>query len=282
MNKRNILLTGIQRSGTTLVCHLLNKVQNTIALHEPLPVVKMARKMAVVDFLAEVDGFFRQSRQTLLSKGVAQSRGVQGRVPDNPFSESYSNETGLRRCMAGDTEDIVFHKDIRADMFLIVKHTAAFTALIGSLVKSFSVYAIIRNPLSVLLSWQTCDMQVNRGRMPAAEMLSEKFRDMILSEGDRLTRQIKIIHWFFQSYQEYLPQDQILRYEQIIASKGSCLSVIVPDAQRLNEPLLSKNTNPLYPAGLYRELGDALLASEGAAWRFYDKAEVEAMIKMAV
>ncbi len=36
MQHNNIILTGIPRSGTTLICYLLNKIPNTVALHEPM------------------------------------------------------------------------------------------------------------------------------------------------------------------------------------------------------------------------------------------------------
>jgi hypothetical protein len=36
LNQTNIVSTGLPRSGTTLTCHLLNKLPNTVALHEPI------------------------------------------------------------------------------------------------------------------------------------------------------------------------------------------------------------------------------------------------------
>jgi hypothetical protein len=38
MNDNNILITGTPRSGTTLPCHLLNELPDTVALHEPMKV----------------------------------------------------------------------------------------------------------------------------------------------------------------------------------------------------------------------------------------------------
>jgi len=35
-NPHNIILKEIPRSGTTLVCHLINKLPNFVALHEPM------------------------------------------------------------------------------------------------------------------------------------------------------------------------------------------------------------------------------------------------------
>jgi len=34
-NPRNVLITGTPRSGTTLICSLVNKLPDTVAVHEP-------------------------------------------------------------------------------------------------------------------------------------------------------------------------------------------------------------------------------------------------------
>jgi hypothetical protein len=36
MSENDVVLTGLPRSGTTLTCHLLNKLPDTVALHEPM------------------------------------------------------------------------------------------------------------------------------------------------------------------------------------------------------------------------------------------------------
>src|SRR5215213_2301338 len=53
---------------------------------------------------------------------------------------------------------------------------------------------------------------------------------------------------------------------QLVASGGRALSVINPEAIRLDEPLQSRNSNPLYdPEGMLC-IGERLLKSEGAYW----------------
>ena len=39
---RNVLVTGTPRSGTTLICSLVNKLPDTVALHEPMNVWEFA------------------------------------------------------------------------------------------------------------------------------------------------------------------------------------------------------------------------------------------------
>ena len=60
----NIVLTGIPRSGTTLTCHLLNKVPNVVALFEPMlwgGVSDPTNHRTICD---SIDRFFQQTRES--------------------------------------------------------------------------------------------------------------------------------------------------------------------------------------------------------------------------
>ena len=67
---RNVLITGTPRSGTTLVCSLLNKLPDIVALHEP---------MNVFDFVGRggeetakmIEKFCAESRKSLHEQGFA-------------------------------------------------------------------------------------------------------------------------------------------------------------------------------------------------------------------
>src|SRR5262249_28843698 len=80
---RDVALTGPPRSGTTLVCHLLNKLPGAVALNEPMKVSefpKLPDRWAMCD---AIQAFFAESRRSLLESGSAYSRHVSGKVPDN-------------------------------------------------------------------------------------------------------------------------------------------------------------------------------------------------------
>lgn len=83
----DIILTGIPRSGTTLTCHLLNKVSNTVALHEPLlwdDVRDPTDHRAICD---GIEQFFHQTRKSCLASGTAITKHTDGLVPDNPMGD---------------------------------------------------------------------------------------------------------------------------------------------------------------------------------------------------
>jgi len=96
----DIIPTGIPRSGTTLTCHLLNKVANTVALHEPLVWTDYPD---LTDHEAVCDGvnrFFAETRRSLLTDGTAMTQHVEGEVPDNPMG-GYPAYTHLARFLGG-------------------------------------------------------------------------------------------------------------------------------------------------------------------------------------
>lgn len=84
MNRRNIVITGLGRNGTTLTCHLLNKLPNTIALSEPIPPRKFEDYMPDLEAVCDlVERYFRRMRRNALRKGFVISKHVGGIVPDN-------------------------------------------------------------------------------------------------------------------------------------------------------------------------------------------------------
>ncbi len=275
-NSHNILLTGVPRSGTTLTCHLLNKVPNTVALHEPMTVrlfAELPNHSAICD---QIDTFMNQVRHLALTKGTVISKHINGQIPDNPVSAK-STDTGLRPPLATHGE-IPIEKKLDENFDLVIKHPGAFSAVIEGLVDRFPCYAIVRNPLSILGSWNSISMAHRTGHAPAAERLDKNLANKLETISDNTDRQIYLLSWFFDKFLQVLPDTSIIRYENIIASQGRAIEVITPAAQNLTEPLMSKNKNPAYDRALFQLLGTALLKSDGAYWHFYDRASVEQLL----
>lgn len=291
MDLRDIVLTGIPRSGTTLVCHLLNKLPDTIALHEPLAWMDfegLASHEAVCD---GIDRFFQETRKSCLEDGSAISQHVDGAVPDNPIGaypsfppfvrrwagrlpwQGVLSRIGLRRVKALRGR-IRTGKTVSPEFFLCVKHTGPFTALLRSLRHRHPCYAVVRNPLAVLLSWNSIRFALQQGHMLEAERLNPTLARELSQIEDRIARQIHLLSWFFESYRSLLPADNVLRYEDVVASRGTALRVITERAGKLAESLENKNTNSLYDAQLIPVLAERLASSEGAMWDFYDKASL--------
>jgi hypothetical protein len=275
----DIILTGVPRSGTTLACYLLNKLANVVALHEPMEVWRLAdlandrvRCNTVVDF-------FSKMRQSLLTQGLAVSKQVAGEVPDNPVSELVNPE-GLRET-AVSLGQISVGKNLDKDFTLVVKHPAAFTAMLNVLVKRFRCYAIIRNPLAVLASWNSVALPVEQGHAPIAEALDSVLRAELSRRPDKFDRQVCLLNWYFDQYYQTLPAASILRYEEVVVSEGRALKRIVPCAEGMAERLNNNNNSAAYDGKAIRAVGSKLLASEGTYWRFYKRETVAALLEKA-
>jgi hypothetical protein len=100
----------------------------------------------------------------------------------------------------------------------------------------------------------------------------------IRSMPDPVSRTLARYDRSFGLYAEHLPPENIVRYEDIVTSGGKALKVIVPAARFLEEPLELRNANPLYDRDEMLRMGERLLASEGAYWRFYSKESVEDLL----
>ncbi|MGH8498566.1 MAG: hypothetical protein ACRERV_07150, partial [Methylococcales bacterium] len=163
---------------------------------------------------------------------------------------------------------------LTVDFDLAIKHPNFFTAKLQDLVHHFECYAIIRNPLSALLSWNSVDMFVSRGHAPGAEAFDKDLSIRLSNEDDVLSRQLILISWYFEKYARILPAERIVRYEDLIASGGRELTKISVSATQLDEPLVSKNDNRYCDQAKKHLIAEKLLKSDGCYWAFYDKKEI--------
>ena len=272
MGGLNVVLTGVPRSGTTLVCHLLNKVPDTLALHEPLDPETVARAGEREAMCDAIERFFAETRESVRTRGTARSQQLGGRVPDNPADDVFGPE-GLRASRMASGE-IRVDPTLSERFVLVVKHNAMFTALMDTLRERFPCYAVVRNPLAALASWNTVAMPVQDGHAPAAERIDQELARALGRLGDRTARQLHLLSWFHERYRTLLPVDRVLRYEDVLASRGRVLAAVAPGAARLDETMSSKNANPLYDPRVVADLGERLLRSEGAYWSFYSRESV--------
>lgn len=273
MSELNILVTGTPRSGTTLTCHLLNKVPDTVALHEPM----RGRDLKDHDgMVAAVERFCGAQRTSIGERKRAISKHMDGAVPANPVGTGRS-ASGLRQRLVSRGE-IVVDKPLSPDFALVVKHCSAFTAALDRLVAQFPVYAVVRNPLATLASWSSVEFAVQQGHARNAERLDPSLRGELGVMDDELDRQILLLGWFHERIRRYLPAEAIIPYESIVETGGKALAVIRPAAASLEEPMRSQNTSSLYDHERMRRMGERLLNSDGAYWQSYTRESVERLL----
>jgi ribosome-associated protein YbcJ (S4-like RNA binding protein) len=245
-------------------------VSNTVALAEPMGVGVFPKLRNRDAICTNIDRFFKETRQSIRTRNTAISVHIDGVIPGNTRGDQRS-DSGLRMRRHVLTSEISIEKELTHNFILVIKHPAAFTAILESLIKRFPCYAVIRNPLSVLASWNSVDMAVTNGHSHIAEKLDIYLARHLKQIDENTERQLYLLSWFYEKYRKVLPEGSILRYEDIISSGGKALSVIAPQARELNEVLENKNQNKLYDKQLMLQLGEKLLNTDGAFWQFYSK-----------
>jgi hypothetical protein len=268
-SKVNILLTGIPRSGTTLACRLLSEVSDVVALNEPMWPDQFTNRQESIQAIHDT---CNQLRTSLLNKGIGIARTVGGQITDNAYSET---KDGRKRIV--ERGPIHFEKKLSPDFKLILKHCAEFTLLLPELNESFNCYAIIRNPLALLGSWASVDVPVSRGKVAKSAKLLPMFHQKIEGIDGLLDKQLYILDWYFSQYTNF-SEEQIIRYEDIITTKGGALSLMA-GKEVIDNNLMDRNKSSLYDPKFLSDASTALINSKGAYWRYYQKEDVIALLE---
>ena len=225
-----------------------------------------------------IESFCAETRTSLHEHGLARSKHVRGKIPDNVAADQVNRAgTRLRRTEHG---PVVVDKPLSQNFTLAVKHPAAFSALLETLSKRFECYAIVRNPLATLASWNSLDQfPLKDGHSPIGEKLDVDLARDLANMPDPIDRQIHILEWFYDRFRRFLPEGNLIKYEDLIASHGRELARFFPAASGLEAALDSKNLNKYYDRALMIDLGQRLLRRDGPIWDFYNKRDVENLLR---
>ncbi len=272
---KNVLLTGIPRSGTTLCCHLLNQLPNVLALHEPMSPADFCAEKGRAAACQQVLDFADTVRQQVHDQGKARSSHRDGKIPDNPIEEQ-SLRSGLRKPNIAQGEIDVSSRHLTKGFSLVIKHNALFTALLPELQESLPVYAVIRNPLAVLCSWSSVDLPVNRGRIPAGEKFDHQLKKKLDDCDDCLDRQLILLDWMFGIFNKYIEKDNILRYEEVVKSPKTLLRLLENNATE-SSMQAGKNKNAAYSDLPLLPIYERLLAMESDLWEFYSRDDIHCL-----
>ena len=263
------LLTGVPRSGTTLCCYLLNQYENTVALHEPIkPELFVGTRQEALGLIRE---FSDAARSRLLEKKTIITKQRNGKLPTNPVKDDH----GALRKEAVDLGIIKINKALDEKFTLFVKHNALFTALLEELVDDFDVYALVRNPMSVLVSWHTVDLPVHFGQLPMGEKFDESLSSQLEDAASILQKQLTILAWFYKRYDHLIESSRIIRFEDVLSSEGSVLQSIFNHSSEKIHFDREERANRLSLASL-KQLHHGLLSHGSVAEPFYSSSEIDA------
>lgn len=265
----DVIITGVPRSGTTLTCFLLSQIPDAVALNEPLRIGNIHEKEKA---LKKIRRFFRKTRISLMESSQAMARATDKGISDNNFSSNGDREKLVSKRM------VTFDKNFSENCFIGVKHNALFTILLEDLVELYPFFAIVRNPIAILGSWNSVDVPVASGSVRAADILEPELNEGLRRCESLYDKQLYILNWYFSKY-KLLDKEQVIRYEEIISSQGRELRKIHKGMDNIESELSSRNKSKLYNFQEHPRLYKSLLESDNSCWHFYDRMEAEKLLQ---
>lgn len=269
------LLSGIPRSGSSLCCRLVGQLPNTVALSEPIDNARFHDTTDARTACDRIAAHLAEARRRIVEEGRAPTVHVRGRLPDQMVAAGDGHALRRPRTERG---LVAVAKPKDANFTLVVKHNALFAALLRPLAERFPCLALVRNPVAVLASWETVDLPVRRGRVPAGERFDPALRDALDAQEMPLQRRLTVLNWFFERFLRTLPRERIMRYEDVMESGGGVLRhALGGGAAPVAAALANQNINALYQGVAAAPLLAALLAGGGAWTAFYSEADCRAV-----
>jgi len=231
-------------------------------------------RLAAVELIRQ---FTVNTRMQALSQGKVISRQKDGAIPENPVSYEVS-DSGLRQPETVPGLISVSKQIQNPDFTLVIKHNALFTALLPDLQVAFPVYAIVRNPLSVLASWNSVALPVNNGHIPAGEMYGPELTDLLADTPGRIERQLHILEWFCQTFTRHLPHN-ILRYEDFVADPTVIGRSLQLSSSYNGSVQTRASRNQAYDLVLMEQLYRRLMRFGDAIWEFYSRDQITELME---
>lgn len=196
---RYFVITGIPRSGTTLLCHLVNRIRNVVCFNE----VTQAYDVPMLP------SFFIEMHQKI--------------VTGQPVPMDVDSDGAL----ITDTQNQPDHEHRRSQV-VISPDRALF---VGSKINwpylsqiekiqgfGYGTFAVIRNPLYVIASWNKHERNINEAHvMPEDWDKWPRYSQISFVSDDKYGRQAEIWNMMAGIILRRFHKHQILKYEDLIS-----------------------------------------------------------------
>lgn len=213
---RNILLTGIPRSGTTLASALLDGLPDTVCLNEP--------DWQTTGFSSNpnnyakwlVGDFIKIRRRLERCDPIPDRRAADGSAVTN----YYKTDTATA-AISQNFQTVRFTRPgLTREFNLAIKHNGPYLGALPSIVdlEWFTVIAIMRHPVPVIHSWRSLQLPISRGQMPNAVGYWQEMAQLTAAPMELLEKQVRMYDLMCRRIYELRSMIHILAYEQMIAA----------------------------------------------------------------
>ena len=249
-----LIITGIPRSGTTLTTAIVDGLDNTLALSEPSSHTSLLDSTnSAAEYVHEIYQDLREIRLKYLRGLPINDRRYDSGVP---ITNYFTRSQGIAHSLS---KEIPLDKPgLSRDFLLASKHNAHYTAVLPSILQltDLSVIAVIRHPISTILSWRSLQLPVSRGRLPAGERYWEELKKWIDERHNLMTTQVGIYELFCKRYLAFGDKLKLIRYEDLVSDEyllARFLGKSVKRKVKIQNPVLD-DKYPIHEIGEIRKI----------------------------
>ncbi|MFH0944624.1 MAG: sulfotransferase, partial [Planctomycetota bacterium] len=189
LKARNVIVTGLPRSGTSLFSALLNQIENVVCLNEISPTDRCHR-------------FFGRMRQRIQA----------GKPIWNRFDRSGRLTTNTIKSGVETRESVV---EIVDDRFVLAqKYTLPYLNRLEELCdQGWQIWVVVRDPRFAIQSWRSCPPHFGIAEIfPAGPLLAH----ISFSSEDRDVRRTEVWNHYSRRIHACRDRLQIVRYEDLV------------------------------------------------------------------
>jgi len=194
----NFIITGIPRSGTTLLCNLVNRIPNIVCFNEVAQAYDVPRLPA----------FFIEMYQKLMTgQLVPMDVDKDGEIITDTQNQPDHRHNGH-----------FFTVDPGKSLVVGSKINWPYLDQIDT-IKGFGyeTFAVVRNPLYVIASWNKHEQNINEAHvMPEDWALWPRYSQIPFRAADKFGRQAEVWNMMARIILDNFPNNRILAYEELI------------------------------------------------------------------
>lgn len=260
-----LFITGIPRSGTSLMAHLLDQLPNIVILNEPLEIPYLFED-------ASLEAFF--SAYVIWRKKIASGEGVENQCVNNEVVSDTWHDGERRSYNPAVT---------REDFVLGTKNPLAYLTRLNTIRKVFpgaKIVILVRHPYYAIGSWKKTFPHLRHAsiRDSAVFKFADERQQDVLVELDAIkdepTRRAGLWNYLATEIKTCADSGMIIRYEELIADPRPYLQRIYEGffSNALVETfhsLATRNDEERHPMSNEERKCIKSMCAESAAWFGY-------------
>lgn len=253
----DVLVTGLPRSGSTLVSALIDGLPNAVCLNTPpwQQGLLSQNPLEVLPYCKWLTGDFLYTRRQLIEQHpVIDIRAADGMpLTDGMF------DPRTKRNDKDQHDTVAFARPgLSEDFILAMRDTTIYTALLPTLLKfkHFKIIAVIRHPFDVLTSWrQFRQPMIERGRPHGIARFWPEALAITESGMEMADQMVQLYDAYIQRYHELREHIHIVKFEDVVESPVLVSKLFGLETPSPNVSLIEKRTRMLMTAeiSVFRE-----------------------------